>query len=192
MIASYGWRASRKDASKRTQLENFRCVYSGLPSHDKYQIAGHYLNDAVRHAIKWVQVESNRQTLLNSYTDKTPQIRRNMEKITQRLGKHTDAMQRADDAYVIGSMTIERYQRQVEILDGQRRVLESQLLQLQQDLETEIFDSQFEVRLLELAGEGLTYLESDDIATANAWFRRHIKILVNNEDADNRIEIEYL
>lgn len=192
MIAHYGLRASRSNPTEMKRIENFRCTHAGEPNHDKYQIKAAYIEEAVRDAIIWVQVAANRKRLLESYTDRSPQIRRNIEKAKQRLIKNEEAAQRADDAYVLGSMSIERYQRQVKMLEQALARINEDIRQYEAELQAELFDNRRDERLCEVANEGLFWLESDDIPAANAWFRRHIKVWVNNDDPDHRIEVEYL
>ena len=47
-------------------------------------------------------------------------------------------------------------------------------------------------RLIQLADTGLQMLEHDDIPEANAWFRRHIKIWIDNDSPEERIIVQYL
>lgn len=192
MIAHYTWRPSRRDKTITKRVENYRCTVGGAPTHDKYQISAHYLIDSVHKAIEFVRVESNRQHLLASYTDKTPQIKRAIEKATKRLVAQEEATLRADDAYVMGKMSVERYQRQIEKLDQQRARLVTEIKSHEAALQNEIADSQLDQRLLDFADEGLVMLASEDIPAANAWFRRHIKLWVDNEDPEGRVQVEYI
>lgn len=191
MIAHYTWKPNRAKTTL-TRVENYRCTHAGVPCHDKYQISNVYLLDSVHKAILWVQVESNRQALQEAYVDKAPEIRAAIEKTRRSFAKIEEATQRADDAYVMGDMTIERYQRQVENLAAQRNKIELEIARLEAELQIELHDSQREQRLAELANEGLKWLESDDLAAANAWFRRHLKLSVNNDDPEYRVRVEYL
>lgn len=192
MIAHYSIRTSRKDATNKRRIENFRCTVAGVPSHPKYQITGWYLDEAVRRAIEWIQVESNRARLLDAQTDLSPHILHQIERAKQRLAKHEDAVQRADDAYVMGAMTAERYQRQVGILEQQRAKLVEGVARLEEELEAEQIDARRGERLLAVAREGVHWLESDDIPAANAWFRRHIRIWIDNDNPEKRIVVDYV
>lgn len=192
MQARYNQRPSRRDPNIIRCTEDYRCVEDGLATHTKNGIAATYILDSVRRAIEFVQSEGNRQLILEAQTDNTPQIQRNLDKALARLAKVEEDMQRADDAYVIGKMSAARYQRQIDKLDEQRVKIEADIAYHKEELEAEAFDSQREVRLLELASEGLAWMESDDIPTANAWFRRHIKIAINNHDPEKRVVVQYL
>lgn len=192
MQARHNLRPSRRDPDVIRRTEDYRCVEDGLATHTKNGIAATYILDSVRRAIVFVQIAANRQLILEAQTDNTPQIQRNLDKAIARLAKVEEDMQRADDAYVIGKMSIARYQRQIDKLDEQRVKIEADIAFHKEELEAEAFDSQREVRLLELASEGLAWMESNDIATANAWFRQHIKIWIQNNIPDKRVVIQYL
>lgn len=82
-------------------------------------------------------------------------------------------MQRADDAYVAGMMDAERYSRQVERLTAQRQQQLAAVAALEQELGAQRHNASRGERLEEIANVGLDMLQSDDVAAANAWLRRH-------------------
>jgi hypothetical protein len=171
---------------------NFRCQDNyGRPIHDRASIAVRFIEEAIMAAIDYVQDERNREQLAGSKPDASGSLRLNIERTKERLKKQDEAIQRADDAYVMGTMDIDRYQRQIDRLQEQRKKLEAELERHESDLDAALFDSQRLNRLLEVATVGRAMLQSNDIATANAWWQRHLRVWVQN-DQDVRVTVEYL
>lgn len=193
MHGRFNWRVSRKDPSIRTRVEDFVCSHEGKHDHPQWHINAKYLVDAVRKTILYLQDEGNREKVLAQYADRSPEIRQAIEKAKARLAKHEEAEERADNAYIIlGKMSAERYQKQVEQLEAQRIKIEAEIERLHAELDAEQFDSQRPERLRELADNGLRMLESEDVTTANAWFRRHIKIWMLHDDPEYRLQVDAL
>lgn len=192
MEARYQIRKKWSESTVKERTENYRCMTDGYPSHAKNQIAGFYITDAVRAAIHDIQSEENRQLLLVGQTDYRPRIEANIAKTMQRLEKHEEATQRADDAYVLGKMDYDRYGRQLERLENEQAQIQDELARLHAQLEEQQKEEGRAERLLTVANEGLRMLESEDVAAANAWFRRHIQIWIDNDNPRRRIRIDIL
>lgn len=174
------------------QTENYRCVTDGFSSHPKNQIAAFYIEEVVEQAILFVQSEANRQRILESHTDQRPRIEAALTKTLQRLTKHEESVQRADDAYVLGKMNYDRYSRQLENLERERKKIDEEIAAYQLQLDEQLREEGRAVRLVAIANVGLNMLHSPDIVTANAWFRQHMLIWIDNDNPSRRIVVEYL
>ena len=103
---------------------NMRCVDGhGVARHSHYNISVNYILEALREAIIFVQDERNRLLVLEETPDRSDNIQHNITMAQQRLARIDDAIQRADDAYVLGSMTLDRHQRQIQRLIEQQSLL---------------------------------------------------------------------
>lgn len=192
MQARYQWRDMPSVPGMRDQTENYRCTTDGVSSHAKNQIAAFYIADAVEKAILHVQSEANRQRILDGYTDQRPHIEMGLAKATQRLVKHEEAVQRADDAYVLGKMDYDRYNRQLENLSRERNKIVEEIAAHQLQLEEQLREEGRSDRLDAIANQGLQMLRSDNIVAANAWFRQHIQVWIDNDNPAQRVVVEYL
>lgn len=182
---------TRKPGTSVTHI-NYRCVDGeGVPRHPHYNISAKYLLEALRSAILFIQDEQNRHLILEEHPDTSRGIRQSIIVAKQRLATIHDAIQRADDAYVLGSMTLDRHQRQINKLLEQQSRIQKDIAQLEIDLDKSIYDSQREARLSTIAFEGLSMLESTDTAMANAWFIRHFRVWVTSVPS-RQIRVEYL
>src|SRR5690606_36554887 len=131
---------------------NFRCFDNyGRPSHEKSTITASFIFEAVQSAIEYVQDERNRTVLDNSKLDTSGTIRQAIERVREQIKKCDEAIHRADDAYVLGSMDIDRYQRQVNRLQNQRANLHAEIARYEQELEAELFNAHRSDRLREIA-----------------------------------------
>lgn len=192
MEARYQLRKKWGDPMVEERTENYRCMTDGFPSHVKNQIAGHYITDFVRGTIIHLQSEENRQRLLDGQIDYRPRLEASIAKTMQRLEKHEESVQRADDAYVLGRMDYERYSRQLERLEREQAQIKEELANLQAQLEEQHKEEGRAERLLTFADEGLAMLASEDIAAANAWFRRHLQIWIDNDNPQRRIRVDVI
>lgn len=172
--------------------ENYRCVTDGEPSHPKNQIAAYYIKASVEQAILFAQEEGNRERILENFVDHRPQIEATIAKLLQRLAKNDEALQRADDMYVLGKMDYERYSRQLENLAREREKITAEIASHQAQLDEQKHEEGRAERLLALATDGLRMLNHDDITEANRWLRQCIKIWIDNDNPDYRVAVEYL
>jgi DNA invertase Pin-like site-specific DNA recombinase len=99
------------------------------------------------------------------------------------------AIRRVDDAYADGALDGERYRRQVDRLNAQLHAVEYERTRLHDVLELERRRGTRTQRIEEVIEHGLAMLETEDKATANVWFRRHLRVTVKGARI---IEITYL
>jgi DNA invertase Pin-like site-specific DNA recombinase len=129
--------------------------------------------DVLRAAIEYLSSAANRAAALDDLVQNDGAIMGQIEALQKQVRQTDQAMQRADDAYVGGVMDAERYQRQVERLTTQRQGQLEAIAALQEVLAAQRFNAGRQDRLEEIANVGLDMLQSDDVAAANAWLRRH-------------------
>lgn len=182
----------RYPPAPQEQTENYRCVTDSEASHPKNQIAAFYIMNSVEKAILFAQTEENRQRILAGFIDHRPQIEANIAKSLQRLAKNDEALQRADDVYVLGKMNYERYSRQLENLAREREKIAAEIASYQAQLEEQAHGEGRAERLIALATDGLRMLNHEDVAEANRWFRQVIKIWIDNDDPEYRVMVEYI
>lgn len=183
----------RTDPGRKIWTAMFSCVNNdSRANHPLNHVSLNFITEALRAAIEYVKDEKNRTAILKENPDKTGTARGNVKKAKDRLAKLDESLQRADDAYVIGRMTMERYQRQVDGLQEQRDKVLAELARHEAELEAQLFDSQLAERLDEISTVGLAMLESDDLPTANAWFLNHFRVWVQNDVPEERLVVEYI
>lgn len=183
---------SRHDKNILYQVESFKCrSYDGYVTHPKSNMSGKFIAAAVRDAIEFVSKKENRDRIVGNSAGHIEDIQFSIAQVEARIAKNADALQRADDQFVDGTMDTERYKRQVARLREQWDKLQTELTGQRERLDKEQFDSQRAQRLTEIADVGIAMLETDDIATANAWFLRHFKIEIHAHTPD-RIRVHYL
>lgn len=139
-----------------------------------------------------MQSAVNRQRILEGYTDQRPHIQAGITKANQRLAKHEEAVQRADDAYVLGKMDYDRYNRQLENLSRERNKISEEIEGYQLRLEEQLREEGRADRLAAIASQGLQMLRSNDIVAANAWFRQHLQVWIDNDNPNQRVVVEYI
>lgn len=187
-----GFTVSRHNKEIHYPTEKYKCRnYDGYVTHSASTISARYVAEAVRDAIEFVKDKRNRDRLVDRPSNRIAELQAASVATETRIAKNTEALQRADDQFVDGTMNMERYKRQVERLREQWDKLQVELTRQKEELEKELFDTQRVSRLEEIATVGITMLESDDIAAANAWFLRHIKIEIQ-PDPKQRVIVRYL
>lgn len=158
--------------------------------HNHRQISEKRVRKAVREAIRFLETEENRRLVLEeSGVNGIEHVEAQIATEQQRREELHKALLKADDAYVLGRMDEQRYQRQVERLGEQIRNIEQTLQTLQERLEQYRHESQRAERLDEIARIGLEMLEHEDVKVANAWLRRHFRIWVKDRQV---FRIDYL
>lgn len=192
MAGAWATVPSRHNPAIRYRVETFKCrSYDGYATHPHSNISGKFITEAVREAIVFTQSKINRERLAGSSHSQAERLQESIAQIETRIAKNTDALRRADDQFVDGAMDMERYKRQVVRLREQWEKLQADLAHHKRMLDQELFDSQRAERLLEVAENGLAMLETDDLAAANAWFLRHLRIEIHANTQD-RIRVQYL
>ena len=192
MAGTWQTQHSRHDYDKLYQVESYKCrSYDGYVTHPNSNISAKFVTAAVRDAIEYVKDKKNRDKLVGTIASQSDEITGVITQIEARIAKNADALQRADDQFVDGTMDMERYKRQVARLREQWDKLQAELTQQRAKLDKQLFDTQRAERLLEIAEVGIAMLESDDLVAANAWFLRHLRIEIHSHTED-RIRVFYL
>lgn len=187
-----GYTVSRHNKEIHYPAEKYKCRnYDGYVTHAASTISARYVTEAVRDAIEFVKDKKNRDRLIDKPSNRIAELQSSIAATETRIAKNSEALQRADDQFVDGTMNMERYKRQVERLREQWDKLQAELTRQKEGLEKHLFDTQRANRLEELASVGIAMLESDDIVAANAWFLRHIKIEIHS-DPKRRVIVHYL
>lgn len=192
MAGAYANVPSRHNPAIRYDVESFKCRnYDGYTTHPKSNISGKFIAEAVRDAIEFVKDEKNRERLIQPSESRADEISSAIAQIEERIAKNAGALRRADDQFVDGAMDVTRYKHQVARLREQWDKLQADLTRQKERIEQEQHDTLRAERLLEIATTGLAMLDSDDLAAANAWFLRHIRIEIHAH-TDDRIRVFYL
>lgn len=174
---------------------NFRCKQEGHATHGGNFVAMSFVIEAVIDAIDFVKDERNRQEILGAYPDQSGSVRKNLEITKRRFSSVEESIQRADDAYVSGTMTFERYQRQIHKLQDEQVELSHKLIELEKTLDNLLFDSHREQRLIDLGKDGHQMLLLSDTASANTFFLQHIRVWIQTNGPlrkHGRVFVEYL
>lgn len=192
MQANFDFRRKRHGQERGDRIEFYRCVTDHRKTHAKGQIMADLVLESVQAAILFVQSETNRQQVVAEYEDYSPPLHLAIRKLEGQLAKHQESIQRADDLYVRGKLSMERYERQIESLTKEELAIKVKIAKLMEALEEEAHNQGRMERLAELADGGMQMLTHLDVAEANAWFRRYIKIWIDNDEPERRIAIQYL
>lgn len=188
-------RGSPVGAGARRRRERFLCRdMEVLRRHAKAEIATSFIVAAVRESFESMQDEGNHAAVLRQTQGRGDEIRAGMAAIEEALSRQSEALQRADDAYVDGKMDIARYNQQVDRIKAQWEALQVEMKESRRALEQATLDDRRGDRLKEVATNGFAMLETEDVATANAWMRQHIKVWVYNDHSpeEDRIVVEYV
>jgi hypothetical protein len=85
-----------------------------------------------------------------------------------------------------------RYNTQVARIKRQWEALQGEMTDHAQELEEAAHEEQRGERLHEAARNGPAMLNTGDIATANAWLRRHVRVWVDNDNPAHRLYVEHI
>lgn len=166
--------------------ENYRCPTGDHPH--KF-CSARKVHDALTVAIAALADESTITQLSTDTSGPRQSIATQQAELQTRLAALDAAMNRADDAYVAGTMDTERYQRQAERIKEQRVTIHAELTILADRLQDLNHTEQRGQRLTAIRDTGLQLLNHPDVKLANAWLRQHFRIWV----ANNQIQrVEYL
>ena len=133
----------------------------------------HWLRDT----INFIASLDNLADYVPATQDRTGMLQAQLAKHEDRITELRTQLERADDAFVSGKMTAERYQRQVERIEEQIAMAQAQQTEINHMLVNERRAGNRLQRLEEIAADGLAMLTHDDLPTANAWFRRHFIVM---------------
>lgn len=106
-------------------------------------------------------------------------IRERIAQQEARIAELDAALARADNAYVRGVMTLERYEAQVGKIAAERAAAHEHIAELQVHLGDEAERGARRVRLGDAAALGAARLDDPDYAATNAWLRSHVRIWVD-------------
>lgn len=173
MIA--GW-ARRKTAKGEAETERFDC----LGKHAGRQIRAKLIHAAVEEAIIFAQSKANRQKILESTINAAPSVEDDIALVNRKIAELSRNLERADDAYVSGSMSQPRFERQVKHIAEEIAGYEDRLKQLKGTMQEREHALLLSQRLEEIAKEGLGMLAYPDIPLANTWIRNHFKVVINS------------
>lgn len=132
----------------------------------------------LRRTIEFITTFDNLADYIPATEDRTVALQTLLAKHDERISELRQQLERADDAYVVGKMTPERYQRQVEKIEAQIATVEAQRTDVQHTLSAEMRAGNRVSRLEEIVANGLSMLEREEVPAANAWFRRHFQVWI--------------
>ncbi len=147
------------------------------------------VTDVLHASIAYLQDAANRTALLGDLEQSDSRSADQMEGVRKQIRQTDTALQRADDAYVSGVMDTERYQRQVDKLTEVKRQQLQELAALEAAAVGQRFDASRQARLEEIAMLGTAMLTATDVASANAWLRRHFVVYITGATVSR---VEYL
>ena len=96
-----------------------------------------------------------------------------------KLAAFDDAIARADNAYVRGSMTLGRYEAQLQRIHEDSAEVAAEKAELESLLVAETERGSQRQRLEETAQLGIAMLDDPDSVKSNAWLRTHVRVWVN-------------
>jgi DNA invertase Pin-like site-specific DNA recombinase len=137
----------------------------------------------------WIRKGTDVLSALDNLADYMPETEDRTTALQSQLTKHDERivelraqLERADDAYTTGTMTADRYQRQVERIEKQMAIVQAQRNDVANTLSEEMRAGNRLERLEEIVAFGHFMLVEPDITKANAWFRRHWRVwILDNE-----------
>lgn len=164
-------------------------IYRCRSQHPGRLIMAHRVDVAVRAAIEYIRSIDDLQKFVPEMQDRTALLQAQMDQLTKQLIDLRGQLDRADDAFTAGIMNAERYQRQVNRVEGQISDTNEKIESLASIMLEEHRSGNRIDRLQEIANNGLAMLEHEDTQFANAWFRKHMRIWMK----DNAItDIDYI
>ena len=153
------------------------------------QVSSRKVGAAVRAAIEFVQTAENRAMIIQDDEPNTEHLDAQIADCEARLAQLRAARNRADDAFVDGRLDEEGHRRQVERNRRQAEAVQVEIQNLQEQIIHEQRIANRGERLGEFAEQGTAMLAIEDLATAAAWFRQRIRILVS---AGEVVEVEHI
>lgn len=151
-------------------------IYRCHSNHSGRFIMAHRVEAAARAAIEYIRSIDDLSKFAPEMQDRTALLQAQMDQLNKQLSDLRTQLERADDAFTAGIMKADRYQRQVERVEGQIADVNEKIESLTNIMLEEHRSGSRLDRLQEIANDGLTMLEHEDIQFANAWFRKHMRI----------------
>ena len=106
-------------------------------------------------------------------------LRSRIAELDAKLAAFDDAIARADNAYVRGSMTLGRYEAQLQRIHEDSAEVAAEKAELESLLVAETERGSQRQRLEETAQLGIAMLDDPDSVKSNAWLRTHVRVWVN-------------
>lgn len=157
---------------KRYEYEMYRCSNK----HPGRSVMAWKVAEAIQTAIDYLASLDDLALALPDTVDRTAILQGQLTKLHERMTELQGQLERADDAYTTGKMTPARYQRQVERIEKQMALLTAQTEDIEVALQAERQAGRRLDRSEEVVRSGQAMLELDNVPTANAWFRGHVRV----------------
>lgn len=122
--------------------------------------------------------DADLDSLVNN-VDPLDVLRSRIAELDAKLAAFDDAIARADNAYVRGSMTLGRYEAQLQRIHEDSAEVAAEKAVLESLLIAETERGSQRQRLEETAQLGIAMLDDPDSVKSNAWLRTHVRVWVN-------------
>lgn len=163
---------------KRYTYEVYRCSNK----HPGRSVMAWKVDDAVRASIEYLATLPDLAAYMPETADRSDALRAQLATLQERMAGFQEQLERADDAYTMGTMNANRYQRQVERIEKQMAQLTAQITDAEAMLRKEQVAGRRVDRLEEVVSSGLAMLTAEEIPTANAYFRRLLRVWVRDNN----------
>lgn len=163
---------------KKYVYEMYRCP----GPHGGKSVMAWKVTDAVRATIEYLAGLDDLAAHIPATVDRSDALQAQRTMLQERMAEYQSQLERADDAYTTGAMGANRYQRQVERIEKQMALLTIQIADVDAALQTEEMTGRRLDRLEEIVSSGATMLTLTAIPTANAYFRRLIRVWVKDNE----------
>lgn len=144
--------------------------------HKRATVSDAFIREAVRAAIIELANHLDDDLLVDSAVEVDEGLHQAIEQTMRDLAECDVQIERADDAFTAGVMDLARYTVQVNKIEARRVALTQQLKQLKAQCAELEYSADVISRREELAAHGLELLESSDIVSANAFFRKRLRV----------------
>lgn len=166
---------------KRYTYELYRCSNK----HPGRSVMAWKVDDAVRISIEYLATLPDLAAYIPETADHSEALRAQLATLQERMAGFQEQLERADDAYTMGTMNANRYQRQVERIEKQMAQLTAQITDAEAMLRKEQVAGRRVDRLEEVVSSGLAMLTAEEIPTANAYFRRLLRVWVKDNNVSS-------
>ena len=146
-----------------------------------YHPGGYILEKHVHTAVLRSITEIQEIDDLDELMDERPDLdatQRQLADVEKQVATLNTQTERADTAYVSGTMTEARHKTQVRKITEQLRKVEERRTTLLKRRDKDLHSADRLTRLEEIRDRGTSVLEEADIPAANAWLRKHFRIYI--------------
>jgi DNA invertase Pin-like site-specific DNA recombinase len=166
---------------KKYVYEMYRC-----PSpHSGKSVMAWKVEASVRATINHLAGLDDLAAYIPDTVDRSEALQAQRAMLQERMSEYQGQLERADDAYTTGAMGASRYQRQVDRIEKQMALLTVQIADVDAAFQAEQMAGRRLDRLEEIVSTGLTMLTLAEIPTANAYFRRLIRVWVRDNEVSS-------